>query len=557
MNSHYSARNFRINKLGPFIGTLGRNITLWHNGLMSLEKIAIIDIGSNSMRLEIVSVRGDDFWTVARYKAAARIASGMYPGLVITPEAIDRGCRALRYFSRWIALHQADSVRCVATSAVRDALNQQEVVSRLTEALGRPIEILHGDREGWYSYFGVRNGFDEPEALIFDIGGGSAELIDVHKGKPQKILTLPLGAVRLSEMFFSNRSRPTASEWKKMESFILKNLEDSGLFDKDYPTLIGVGGTTRQLARMSQKIRKYPFYPDIHHYEIAIRDLSKLFKRVGRRLTAEQARTFNIGADRADILPAGLAVVAAIAHLSRAPGLTFSHYGLRQGLFMEYFLKKKENEAGHKAEESIRRIARRYGRYRDSRLLRQMIRNLVALLLPAQFQNRRISVLSEAIGAFAFLPVSFSSLPNTREMWSLLLHGELPGFSQKDRLITGLVLTLREDGTNKAKKRSHPYLRHLGNEDLKILKILSQVSSLAVEIVCESEGQGASFSYRTPVLHIVCPSSDLPEEHFSLTRTEERDLGLGHPVSIQWFHEQKESTGEENSGHERNHSSLP
>ncbi len=330
-----------------------------------------------------------------------------------------------------------------------------------------------------------------------------------------------------------------------METFILKTLEDSGLFEKPYPALIGVGGTTRQLARISQKIRKYPFYPDIHHYAIALRDLSKLFKRVGRRLTADQSRTFNIGPDRADILPAGIAVVAAIAHLSRAPELTFSHYGLRQGIFMEYYLEKTENKAGQMAEESIRRIARRYGRYRDSRILRKTIRKLISLLLPPLFQSSRISVLAEAIGALAFLPVSFSSLPNTRELWSLLLHGEFPGMSQKDRLVAGLVLTLREEGAPRPKKRIHPYLRHLGKEDLKIMKILSQITSLAIEIVCSSDGQGASLSYRSPVLRIITPESDLSEEHLSLVQTEERDLGLGHPLSMQWFREQKVAVGTE------------
>lgn len=504
---------------------------------MSIEKIAIIDIGSNSMRLEILSVKGEDFWTVARYKDPARIASGMYPDLLIKPDAVERACKALKNFRKWITFHQADYVRCVATSAVRDAVNQPEVLSRLVESLGRPVEILDGDQEGWYSYFGVQNGFDEPEALIFDIGGGSAELIDVHKGKPRKILTLPLGAVRLSELFFSNKARPTAPEWKKMEAFILGSLEETGLFDKPYPSLIGVGGTTRQLARISQKMRNYPFYPDIHHYEIATRDLAKILKRIGRKLTSEQAKNFNIGSDRADILPAGLAVVSAIASLSRARDLTFSHYGLRQGLFMEHFLGKSDREDDHLAEGSIRRIARRFGRYRDSRLLRQTLQKLLALLLPVPFKTRRISILSEAIGALAFLPVSFSALPNNRELWSLLLHGELPGFSQRDRLMTGLVLSLKEDGTSRAKKKQHPFLRHLNKEELRLLSILSNVTSLSIEIVCASEGSGASLSYRAPVLQIVSPVSDVPEEHLILARTEERDLGLGHPLSLQWFRE--------------------
>lgn len=515
---------------------------------MSLEKIALIDIGSNSMRLEIVAIRGEDFWTVARYKDSARIASGMYPGLVITGDAIARACTALRKFRHWIAFHQAESVRCVATSAVRDAMNQKEVLDRLSEALEKPIEVLDGDKEGWYSFFGVRNGFDEEDALVFDIGGGSAEIIDVRHGKPRKILTLPLGAVRLSELFFADRSRPTAAEWKKMEMFILRSLEDTGLFDKPYPALIGVGGTTRQLARISQKIRKYPFYPNIHHYEIPARDLPKLVKRLGRRLTPELAKTFSVGPDRADILPAGLAVVSAIAALSRSPDLTFSHYGLRQGLFMEYYLAATEKPPGPVAETTLRRVVRRYGRFRDSRLLRHTLRQLLSLFLPAQVDSRRLALLSETIGALAFLPTFHLPVPNHREIWSLLLHSELPGFSQKNRLMAGLVLTLKEDGPPRNRKKTHPFLRHMGNEEKRLLKVLTALFSLAIEIVLASEETGASLMLRSQVLHIVAPLAGGSLDHLTLVRTEERDLGLGHPVPIQWFCERKEDGGRSPEG---------
>lgn len=502
---------------------------------MSLEKVALIDIGSNSMRLEIVSIRGDDFWTVARYKSSARIASGMYPDLVITREAVQRASLALGTFSRWIAFHQADTVRCVATSAVRDASNREEVLATLSEALGGPIEVLDGDREGWYSFFGVQNGFDEPEALIFDIGGGSAELIDVHRGRPRKILTLPLGAVRLSEMFFTKGSRPTAAEWKKMEGFIQRTLEESGLFDTPFPALIGVGGTARQLARISQKIRKYPFHPDIHHYEIPTKDLPKLLKRLGRHIGTIQAKNFSIGPDRADILPAGLAVVSSIASLSRSRSLTFSHYGLRQGLFMEHYLKGTERSDEPVALATIRRVARRFGRYRDSRPLRQTLQKLLATLLPTRLPPRRIALLSDAIGAFAFLPVFYNPVPNNRELWDLLLHGELPGLSQKDRLLAGLVLTLREDGTGRPKKRTHPYLRHLNNEETRVLGVLMSATTLSVEIVSFAAGGVATLSYRAPVLQITQPETGDATTHLALVKTEERDLGLGYPLSIQWF----------------------
>jgi len=514
---------------------LGSRPVLWHNQSMSLHKIALIDIGSNSMRLEIVAIRGGDFWTVARYKSSARIASGMYPSFIITPEAIERACAALRDFRKRIALHQVEELRCVATSAVRDARNRDEVLSRLSASLEEPVEILDGEQEGLYSCLGVQNGFDRGDALVFDIGGGSAELIDLQGQRPGTVLTLPLGAVRLSEMFFENRGRPSPAEWKRMERHIASVLEESGLFTRPFPGLVGVGGTARQLARISQKLRSYPFHPDIHHYEIPSREVARIAKRIGRRLTPEQARTFNIGADRSDILPAGMAVISAITVLSRAPVLTFSHYGLRQGLFMEHYQKTVGMEEGPVSRATLRRIARRYGRIRDSKPFRDTLHELLRLLIPSGLPSERLLLLCDMLGTLALLPVFHNPSPNTRELWDLLLHGDLPGLSQRDRLLCGLILCQTEERPGRQKKKGHPYLRHLNKEDQRLLGILTPLLALARDILLASGGRSATLSYRTPVLRILPPDHEESDESLSLAMTESRDLGLGHPLSIQWF----------------------
>ena len=516
---------------------LGSRPVLWHNQTMSLQKIALIDIGSNSMRLEIVAIRGGDFWTVARYKSSARIASGMYPSLTITPEAIERASKALGDFRKRIALHQADELRCVATSAVRDARNREEVLSRLSASLEAPVEILDGEQEGSYSCLGVQNGFDKGDALVFDIGGGSAELIDLQDHRPGTILTLPLGAVRLTEMFFENRGRPSPAEWKRMERHIAAVLEDSGLFIRPFPALVGVGGTARQLARISQKLRSYPFHPDIHHYEIQSREVARIAKRIGRRLTPDQARTLNIGADRSDILPAGLAVISAITALSRSPVLTFSHYGLRQGLFMEHYQKTVGREEGPVSRGTLRRIARRYGRIRDSKPLRDILHELVRLLFPSGFPSERLLLLCDMLGTLALLPVFHNPSPNTRELWDLLLHGDLPGLSQRDRLLCGLILCQTEDRPGRPKKKGHPYLRHLSKEDLRLLGILTPLLALGRDILLASGGVSAPLSYRSSVLRVLPPDHEESDQSLALAMTESRDLGLGHPLSIQWFSE--------------------
>ena len=512
---------------------LGRLRLLWHNQPMSLEKIALIDIGSNSMRLEIVAVRGDDFWTVARYKSSARIAAGMYPSLEILPEAIERAERGLKDFAGRIAFHRTDVVRCVATSAIRDAKNREMVLRRLTSSLGSSIEVLEGEREGWYSFHGVKNGFDLRDGLIFDIGGGSAEIIDVEDDLPRRILTLPLGAVRLSESFFSNRARPTAAEWKRLERYIAETLENSGMFNRPYPTLTGVGGTARGLARISQKLRKFPFFPDIHHYEVLSREIPHLSKKIGKHLSSEQARVLGVAPDRADILPAGIAVIAAIVRLSRAPSLTFSHYGLRQGLFMEYFRQNQEAEEPIFAE-TLHRLSRRYGRPRDLRPLKDTYSTIVAGLLPPSVGPQRTRILTHTIGTLDHLPILHTAIPNQRALWDLLLHGELPGISQKDRLLIGLVLCQADD-RGRSKKKPHPYLRHLSKSDQKILSIMTSALILARKAVILHAGESPTISIRPALIRILPPGSDESLPDLRLEKTESLDMSTGTPVSVQWF----------------------
>jgi len=501
---------------------------------MSLEKIALIDIGSNSMRLEIVAMRGEDFWTVARYKSSARIAAGMYPSLEITPEALDRAIRSMEDFAKRIAFHRTDLIRCVATSAVRDAKNRETVLERLSKSLGHPIEVLEGEREGWYSFQGVKNGFDIPNGLIFDIGGGSAEIIDVEDNRAKRILTLPLGAVRLSESFFSNRTRPTPAEWKKLERYTSEVLENSGFFDRSYPGLIGVGGTARGLARISQKLRGYPFHPDIHQYEILAREIFRLVKKIGRHLSAEQARILGVAPDRADILPSGLAVIAAIARLSKAPSLTFSHYGLRQGLFMEHFRLQQGPQEEAVFCETLHRLSRRYSRPRDLRPFRETYATLVGGLMPPTVGPRRTQILADTIGTLDHLPVSFAPAPNQRALWDLLLHGELPGLSQRDRLLSGLVLSQGEE-RNRLKKKPHPYLRHIGKEDQKLLGILASTLFLARKALLLYGGEAPTISMRSSLIRIFPPGTDESRPELILEKTESLDMSTGAPVSVQWF----------------------
>ncbi len=510
---------------------------------MGLEKIAIIDIGSNSMRLEILARRGADYWLVEKQKETARISSGMYNEAIITAESLERAKTALARFASLIAYHRVDHVRCVATSAVRDAKNQSSVLKLLSEALPYKIEVLSGDDEAFYSYFGVKNSIDLTDGLVFDVGGGSTELIKAEAGKMGSICTLPLGAVRLSEMFFRKVGLPTQSEWKKLEKYIERVLSEApSSIIPTVPNTVGVGGTVRQLARISQRSLKYPLYPMVHQYSMTRREVDRIVSLVRENPVSTRSESLGVPKDRSDILPAGLLLISKIMDFARSETLTVSQQGLRYGLFMEYCLGGRENPVENPAQTTIQRIARKYGRYRDSKVQRKLIVLLGKALFPDVFSSAHERTLLLAVGTLSNTPLYYHPVSDTTNIGTLFLEEDLQGFSHKDRILIGLsLIRSREPVEQVLRKNLKPFSDLLTPEELKRVMLFARLTRLSRESLLFTNGRMPFVSYSDPYLVIADPGMDgntVTSEPL-LIQTVEKELGKGRPIMIKWMMYQK------------------
>ena len=519
---------------------------------MGLEKIAIIDIGSNSMRLEILARRGSDYWLVEKQKETARISSGMYDETIITPASLERAKSALARFAALIAYHRVDYVRCVATSAVRDAKNQSAVLKSLSDALPYEIEVLSGDDEAFYSYFGVKNSLDIKNGLVFDVGGGSTEFIRTEKGKMEFICTLPLGAVRLSEMFFRKNGSPTSSEWKKLEKHIERVLAETP--SSAIPTIantIGVGGTVRQLARISQRSLKYPLYPMVHQYSMTRKEVDRIVSLVRDNPVSQRNESLGIPRDRSDILPAGLLLISKIMEFARSETLTVSQQGLRYGLFMEYCLGGREKTVEDPAWSTIQRIAKKYGRFRDSKVQRKLIVLLGKTLFPELFSSPHERTLLSAIGTLFNTPLYYHPVNDTTNIGTLFLEEDLQGFSHRDRILVGLsLIRSRESAEPDFRKNLKPFSDLLTPEELKRVTLYARLSRLTRESLLFTSGKMPFVSYSDPYLVIADPGEDgnsVTAEPL-LIQTVEKELGKGRPILIKWMRYQKATDEEPDEG---------
>jgi len=289
---------------------------------------AIIDIGSNSVRMTVFARTSRfGFYLLKEIKSKVRISEGAYShNGNLQPEAISRALHALREFLNVAKAYQATKILCVATSAVRDAPNKSDFVTRVKKELSLNIKVIDGTKEARYGAVAAMNLLFLKDAITVDIGGGSTELAFIKNGKIEGLCSLDLGTVRLKELFFDN-SAPLG-EAKK---FIASELEKIPENFKS-KTVIGIGGTNRALADAIMELDRYPV-DAIHGFEINLSQkrtfLNKLIECKTTRL-----KDFGIKPERFDVIrEGGLIVTSVIDHVG-ASKMVASGAGVREGVFL-------------------------------------------------------------------------------------------------------------------------------------------------------------------------------------------------------------------------------
>lgn len=302
------------------------------------NRIGIIDLGSNSCRLVIFALDEQlSFRLVDQVSEKVRIGEGGFAGGELLDEPMDRAVALMRLFRELCDANGIRRVLATATSAVRDAANRDEFLRRARAEAGLSLRVLSGEEEGYYAYLGVVNSLPFDDGIIGDLGGGSLELVRVRNRLPAAMLSLPLGAVRLTETFL--RHDPVrSSEARALIDHIDETLEQVGWLRLGArEQLVLVGGTARALAKVDQEERAYPV-DRLHGYRLTRRAAQKQMERLLDARLKERSRIDGLNSERADIIPAGAAVIARLARHSGASDMLISGQGLREGVFFEELL---------------------------------------------------------------------------------------------------------------------------------------------------------------------------------------------------------------------------
>ncbi len=223
------------------------------------EAVAVIDIGSNSARIVAYGKdAADHLRMLASTRAALRLVRDVDAHKSLGSEAMDRALTALEDF-RAIALGAgATRILAVATAAMRDAADGAALLERIRRELGIEVRLIDGDEEARYGFAGGIRGLPVEHGLLFDMGGGSLQLSRFRERRLVQAWSLPLGALRLSRAFLTS-DPPRPREIRALQEHVRELVEAAGIPRLEAgDTLVGTGGTVRNLAKIDRRRQVYP-----------------------------------------------------------------------------------------------------------------------------------------------------------------------------------------------------------------------------------------------------------------------------------------------------------
>jgi exopolyphosphatase / guanosine-5'-triphosphate,3'-diphosphate pyrophosphatase len=307
-------------------------------------KVSVVDLGYNSLKLVNYIVKPDrSFTAYSQRSVLARIGEGLDETGFLKDEAIVRTIKALKLFQEVVRFEGADKVLPVATSAVREAGNKDQFLQQAYKETGLSFKVLSQREEAFCSFAGASNATNAPTGLFFDLGGGSLEIVLAANFKPRKILSVPLGGLRLTDLYAKTNGKFTKKSYARMADRIQELLPDKkDLKGLKKPELVGVGGSVRTLARYHQMLINYPL-DKVHNYSLKESWVELMHNYLQRLKPKEIENIPVIGQERARSIIAGSLVVERLMRSLGFDRLIVSTHGLRDGVLSAYL----QNPSGY------------------------------------------------------------------------------------------------------------------------------------------------------------------------------------------------------------------
>ncbi len=401
-----------------------------------LEPIAVIDIGSNSVRLVVYEGAVRSPTPIFNEKVLCGLGRTVGSTKRLGDESVDRAIAALARFKSINRVLGVKHVRAIATAAVREAIDGPAFIARGEKAAGVPIQILSGEREAELASNGIMMGFLAPNGIAGDLGGGSLELIDVPGSKLREAVTMPLGGLRMIDM-----------SGGKIESAL--EIADRHISEVPWigrgagRTFYAVGGTWRALARLHMEMSDYPLRV-MHGYRLESKQAIEFCEMIRRSKKIFDIKgAAGISKARREVLPFGALAMERVLKRMKPTDVVFSVFGIREGLLYTLLsdAERRQDPLLAFAEDTARL------RSRSARHARELCSWTDALFMaPGPKESDEERRLRHA--ACLLSDIGWRAHPDYRgeQSLNLIAHAALGGIDHEGRIFLALTVYFRHTG---------------------------------------------------------------------------------------------------------------
>ncbi|MCC9607801.1 Ppx/GppA family phosphatase [Blastopirellula sp. JC732] len=446
------------------------------------DKLAAIDIGSNSLRLVVAQVTpGPDYRVLDEERQSTRLARSVSSTGRLDEESIQESLDALRRFKKIASGFDVNFTKTIATCAVREAENGTEFCARASADVGLDIDVISAEQEGQLAFLSVARAFDitDRNIAIADIGGGSTEIILASAGHVDQIFATQLGAVRMTELYGPQTTLfEQPDDYKRMTEEVDRELRKTIKKKPFVPqAMYGTGGTFTTLAAMMMAHKGEVGQPE-WGYRITHADVSHMLDTLKKMNMKQRRSVAGLNADRADIIVAGLIIIDRMMARLEVNVLHVHDRGIRDGLIISMIDPTDDARVSEEdSKQEMEFFAKSCGVDMPHTLhvanLAVELYEQLAEPLKLSPADARLIYASAVLQDVGYL-INYEK--HHKHSYNLILNSQLPGLSRHELELVANVARYHR-GSNP--KRKHRNFTRLSPEDQERVRALASILRLA------------------------------------------------------------------------------
>jgi exopolyphosphatase/guanosine-5'-triphosphate,3'-diphosphate pyrophosphatase len=481
---------------------------MWAKGDRPARDAAVIDIGSNSVRLVVYRLEGRAIWTVFNEKVLAGLGRDLARTGTLSPEGVETALAAVRRFRAVLESVRPGAVFVAATAALRDAIDGPAFVQRVRDETGYRIRVLSGMEEANYAALGVLAGAPLAQGVVGDLGGSSLELTTVGQGRVGEGITLPLGPLALAA---SGPFDPI-----KVRAAVERCLDQANAERFKTATFHAVGGAWRNLALLQMRMSDYPLRI-VHQYGLSATEAQGAARFIAQQSKGSLDRIEGMSRKRSETLPYAAMVLDCLVDHLGIQEISLSAFGLREGLLFEAM--SSADRALDPLVEGCAALGARQGVAEDLGLALEDWLSDAFATLPALFSTTRDRVLLTAACRLADIGARLHPDHRADLVFEQVLRAPISGMDHAERTFLALTIFSRHAPTGTP-------------PDLDVInRLLSSDQQRRARVLGAAMRLGCDLSGRSPALLCAAQLSFTPSAVVLTASPASADLLLGEQTA--------------------------